>query len=177
MPPTVGVDFLFMDITRTRNPYSVRFWDTAGQERFQALMPSYIRNTHLAIIVFDVSRRETFENIDFWIQRIQEASEENKEPIIFLVGNKTDLEVENKVTEEELNQLVEEKGLAKGFLSSCVTKEGIEEIFKSIEELVPDEDAEFKNFIGKFNEDESTGNVDFTVSVSDELEKTSCLPC
>ncbi|EXB34841.1 Ras-related protein [Morus notabilis] len=70
---TIGIDFL----------------DTAGQERFRSLIPSYIRDSSVAVIVFDVASRQSFLNTSKWIEEVR--SERGSDVIIVLVGNKTDL--------------------------------------------------------------------------------------
>uniref|UniRef100_A0A8C9GBK7 Ras-related protein Rab-6 n=1 Tax=Piliocolobus tephrosceles TaxID=591936 RepID=A0A8C9GBK7_9PRIM len=80
-------------------PVRLQLWDTAGQERFRSLIPSYIRDSAAAIVVYDITNRKSFENTTKWIQDI--INERGKDVIIALVGNKTDLSDFRKVTYEE----------------------------------------------------------------------------
>jgi small GTP-binding protein len=68
----------------------MQLWDTAGQERFRALIPSYIRNCSAAVIVYDVTSIDTFYTLERWVEDVRK--ERGDEALVFLVGNKADLE-------------------------------------------------------------------------------------
>ena len=72
-----------------------QLWDTAGQERFRSLIPSYIRDSNVGIIVYNVTEEKSFAKIDNWIKDVKD--QRGEDVIIFLVGNKTDLEGKRKV--------------------------------------------------------------------------------
>ncbi|OVA02478.1 Small GTPase superfamily [Macleaya cordata] len=74
-------------------------WDTAGQERFRSLIPSYIRDSSVAVIVYDVASRQSFLNTSKWIEEVR--TERGSDVIIVLVGNKTDLVDKRQVSIEE----------------------------------------------------------------------------
>ncbi|KAL7166666.1 hypothetical protein ACSBR2_037351 [Camellia fascicularis] len=67
----------------------LQLWDTAGQERFRSLIPSYIRDSSVAVIVYDVASRQSFLNTSKWIEEV--CTERGSDVIIVVVGNKTDL--------------------------------------------------------------------------------------
>ena len=94
--PTVGVDYKtkIIDIDNTR--VKLQIWDTAGQEKFRAITKAYYRGAHGILIVFDISRRDTFNQITEWINSIKEVDQTID---LIIVGNKCDLERE--VTKEE----------------------------------------------------------------------------
>eukprot|EP00960_Hanusia_phi_P043106 755866-Hanusia_phi.AAC.5 len=77
----------------------LQLWDTAGQERFRSLIPSYIRDSSVAVIVYDVTNRESFDNAGKWIDEVRQ--ERGEDVILALVGNKTDLAEKRRVTREE----------------------------------------------------------------------------
>ena len=77
----------------------LQLWDTAGQERFRGLIPSYIRDSHVALVTYDITNHKSFENTDQWIADVR--SQRGNDVIIFLVGNKTDLANKREVTTEE----------------------------------------------------------------------------
>nr|GEX98222.1 Ras-related protein RABH1b [Tanacetum cinerariifolium] len=77
----------------------LQLWDTAGQERFRSLIPSYIRDSSIAVIVFDVASRQSFMNTEKWIEEVR--TEQGSDVIIVLVGNKTDLVDKRQVSIEE----------------------------------------------------------------------------
>ena len=91
----------------------VRFevWDTAGQERYRGVTDKFYRNAHLCVLVYDVTRRKTFEHVSWWYNEMLSKAPPaatllpNNKPNIILVGNKTDLEHIREVTPEEGRQL------------------------------------------------------------------------
>lgn len=77
----------------------LQLWDTAGQERFRSLIPSYIRDSSVAVVVYDVTNRQSFINTQKWIDDVR--AERGEDVIIVLVGNKTDLNEKRQVSVEE----------------------------------------------------------------------------
>ncbi|KAF2284044.1 hypothetical protein GH714_018478 [Hevea brasiliensis] len=98
---TIGIDFLSKTMYLEDRTVRLQLWDTAGQERFRSLIPSYIRDSSVAVIVFDVANRQSFLNTSKWIEEVR--TERGSDVIIVLVGNKTDLvdkeEGDNKAKE------------------------------------------------------------------------------
>ena len=96
--PTIGVDFVVKSIYYGDNTYKIHFWDTAGQERFKSLIPSYIKDCQIAVLVYDVTSRKSFDNISGWYENIQ--NERGDDIILGLLANKVDLENRVVSTEE-----------------------------------------------------------------------------
>ena len=89
---TIGVDFKVKTLQRRSRNIKVTIWDTAGQERFRTLTSSYYRGAHGIILCYDVTREETFENLDQWLKEVQVyCPQEGKKIVKLLVGNKVDL--------------------------------------------------------------------------------------
>ena len=82
----------------------MQLWDTAGQERFKALIPNYIRDTSVAVIVYDVTNRNSFKSVQKWIDDVKNQRGEGV--IIALLPNKVDLE-DRDITEPEGKELAE----------------------------------------------------------------------
>ena len=97
---TIGIDYVSKAVHLPESR-SVRLslWDTAGQERFRSLVPSYIRDSSVAVVVYDVANRQSFENVNKWIDDVRQERGENV--ILAIVGNKTDLVEEREVETEE----------------------------------------------------------------------------
>lgn len=87
----------------------LQLWDTAGQERFRTLIPSYIRDSHVAMVVYDITNRQTFLDAFRWIDDVR--TERGDQVIIVLVGNKTDLRDQRQVTVEEGEKKAKELGV------------------------------------------------------------------
>ncbi|KAH9611947.1 hypothetical protein KSS87_007602 [Heliosperma pusillum] len=106
---TIGIDFLSKTMYLEDRTVRLQLWDTAGQERFRSLIPSYIRDSSVAVIVYDVASkysldpeyccRQSFLNTIKWIEEVR--TERGSDVIIVLVGNKTDLVDKRQVSIEE----------------------------------------------------------------------------
>jgi Ras-related protein Rab-6A len=96
---TIGIDFLSKTMYLEDRTVRLQLWDTAGQERFRTLVPSYIRDSSVAVIVYDVSSRTSFESTTRWLQDVR--AERGDDAVIILVGNKIDLVDRRRVTAEE----------------------------------------------------------------------------
>uniref|UniRef100_A0A3Q7IQ64 Uncharacterized protein n=1 Tax=Solanum lycopersicum TaxID=4081 RepID=A0A3Q7IQ64_SOLLC len=131
LSPTVGVDFKIRMLTVGSKRLKLTIWDTAGQERFGALTSSYYRGAHGIILVYDVTRRETFTNLsETWAKDIKSYST-NPECIKMLVGNKVDRDSERAVTREEGLAFAKEHNCL--FLEcSARTRENVQLCFKDL---------------------------------------------
>eukprot|EP00929_Paragymnodinium_shiwhaense_P038577 TRINITY_DN20369_c0_g1_i3.p1 TRINITY_DN20369_c0_g1~~TRINITY_DN20369_c0_g1_i3.p1 ORF type:complete len:214 (-),score=39.90 TRINITY_DN20369_c0_g1_i3:219-860(-) len=96
---TVGIDFMSKTMYLEDHTVRLQLWDTAGQERFRSLIPSYIRDSSGAIVVYDITNRSSFLNTAKWIEDVR--SERGPDVVIVLVGNKTDLADKRQVSTEE----------------------------------------------------------------------------
>ncbi|EOA14013.1 hypothetical protein CARUB_v10027144mg [Capsella rubella] len=105
---TIGVDFLSKTMRYEDRTFRLQLWDTAGQERFQSIVPSYIRDSSVAVIVYDVADKQTFLNTSKWIQEVR--AERGSHVIVVLVGNKTDLIHKRQVSIEEGDNKASEFG-------------------------------------------------------------------
>uniref|UniRef100_M1D2E7 AtRab GTP-binding protein n=1 Tax=Solanum tuberosum TaxID=4113 RepID=M1D2E7_SOLTU len=127
----IGVDFKIRMLTVGGKRLKLTIWDTAGQERFGALTSSYYRGAHGIILVYDVTRRETFTNLsETWAKDIKSYST-NPECIKMLVGNKVDRDSERAVTREEGLAFAKEHNCL--FLEcSARTRENVQLCFKDL---------------------------------------------
>ncbi|XP_061343714.1 ras-related protein RABH1e isoform X2 [Gastrolobium bilobum] len=103
---TIGIDFLSKTMYLEDRTVRLQLWyaefflkDTAGQERFRSLIPSYIRDSSVAVIVYDVASEQSFLNTNKWVEEVRQ--ERGSDVIIVLVGNKTDLVDKRQVSIEE----------------------------------------------------------------------------
>ncbi len=104
-------------------------WDTAGQERFRSIALKALKAVQGVILVFDLSNRDTFENVNKWIET---ANENLKTPNLVLFGNKADLDKTMwKVTKEEAEDFAQKLNM-KYFETSAKTRQGLEDGFSSI---------------------------------------------
>ncbi|XP_060911496.1 ras-related protein Rab-6A isoform X2 [Labrus mixtus] len=97
---TIGIDFLSKTMyLEDRTQIRLQLWDTAGQERFRSLIPSYIRDSAAAVVVYDITNVNSFQQTTKWIDDVR--TERGSDVIIMLVGNKTDLADKRQVSIEE----------------------------------------------------------------------------
>ncbi|KAM7263437.1 hypothetical protein ACFE04_001120 [Oxalis oulophora] len=100
---TIGVEFQTQVVEIDGKEIKAQIWDTAGQERFRAVTSAYYRGAFGALIVYDITRRDTFESVKRWLDELTIAR--------MLVGNKCDLDDTREVSREEGKSFAEEKGL------------------------------------------------------------------
>ncbi|GMH00891.1 hypothetical protein Nepgr_002730 [Nepenthes gracilis] len=129
--PTIGVDFKMKYVDVGGKKLKLAIWDTAGQERFRTLTSSYYRGAQGIIMVYDVTRRETFTNLsDVWAKEIDLYST-NQDCIKMLVGNKVDKEDERVVSKKEGIDFAREYGCL--FLEcSAKTQVNVEQSFNEL---------------------------------------------
>ena len=96
---TIGVELSTKNYTFDNNEVKVQIWDTAGQEKYRSITSSYYKGAHGCLLVYDITRKATFENIDKWLAEIKLSS--NNEINMILIGNKCDLEDKREVSIEE----------------------------------------------------------------------------
>ena len=105
---------------------NLQVWDTAGQETFRSIARSYYRGSTAALLVYDIARRDSFNDLSMWLRDAREFASEDL--VIMLVGNKTDLEKKRAVTREEGANFAKENGLT--FLEvSAKTASNVDEAF------------------------------------------------
>jgi small GTP-binding protein len=126
--PTVGACAQTRRDTVDGEMHCFQFWDTAGAEKFRALTPLYARDAKSAIIVFDLTRRSSFDNLTDWVTFLRQHGDI---PFI-LVGNKDDLSTQREVTEDEAATFAA-KVEASFFTSSAKTGANVNLVFKQAE--------------------------------------------
>ena len=106
---TIGVDFVAIKTNIIGKKIKLQVWDTAGQERFQSIIQTYYKNSHGVILVYDISNRDSFINIAKWLKDARMICNDNV--YIILVGNKSDIKFQRKVSTEEGRNFAEENNL------------------------------------------------------------------
>lgn len=129
MQPTIGCDIQNKSMVVEGEKVDVRLWDTAGCERFQTMLPLYYRGCHGAILVYDVTRRETFNKLRDWLQEL-ENNLTNDNAIIMIIGNKID-KTGRQVSKEEGNNYAKQRS-ALFIETSAKTSEGVAIAFEEL---------------------------------------------
>lgn len=99
---TIGIDFMSQKLHIEDKVIILNLWDTAGQERFKSLIPSYIKDSAVAVVCYDVTSRESFTSVEKWVEDAK-AIREN-DVLLVLVGNKSDMEQQRQVPHEEAKE-------------------------------------------------------------------------
>ncbi|KAK4088233.1 putative Ras-related protein Rab-6A [Purpureocillium lilacinum] len=140
---TIGIDFLSKTMYLEDRTVRLQLWDTAGQERFRSLIPSYIRDSSVAVVVYDISivltdgwrtDAKSFQNTKKWIDDVR--AERGNDVIIVLVGNKTDLNDKREVTTQQGEDEAKKNNLM--FMeTSAKLGHNVKNLFKRIAQALP----------------------------------------
>lgn len=126
---TIGVEFATKSIMTEGKKIRAQIWDTAGQERYRAITSAYYRGAVGALLVYDISKHSTFENVERWLRELRDHA--NMQIVIMLVGNKSDLRHLRAVSTEEAMAFAEANDLA--FIeTSALDSTGVDTAFHKI---------------------------------------------
>ncbi|XP_058483163.1 ras-related protein Rab-6A isoform X2 [Solea solea] len=135
---TIGIDFLSKTMYLEDRTIRLQLWDTAGQERFRSLIPSYIRDSAAAVVVYDITNVNSFQQTTKWIDDVR--TERGSDVIIMLVGNKTDLADKRQITTEEGEQRAKEMNVL--FIeTSAKTGYNVKQLFRRVAAALPGMDS------------------------------------
>lgn len=141
----------------------LQLWDTAGQERFRSLIPSYIRDSSVAVVVYDITSQKSFQQTRKWVDDVR--GERGSDVIIVLVGNKTDLNDKREVTTQQGEDEAKKHNLM--FIeTSAKVGHNVKPLFKRIAQALP----------GMENERDNTPNQSLLLCIY-EKKTTHLLTC
>ena len=168
--PTIGVDFFTKFININNLGVKLQIWDTAGQEVFKSIISHYYKIAIGALLIFDLSSRDSFKNCEYWIKEYLQQRNYGK---IILVGNKSDLS--ENVSEKEINVFCEKYDC--NYIKCSVLKDdNLQEIFVSIAEKII---LDYQNKVFNNNEEgfiiKSDSNENrLTISLRKEKNLSNC---
>lgn len=166
---TVGGSCSYFEVQTEKGDVKLNMWDTAGQERFRTIVPMYFRKAGVVLIVFDVTKRGTFDSIDEWYRLVCDKAPQNAK--IILVGNKTDLRQSknDSVQVAEIVKKGEEIGAIFSTETSALSGNGIELLKETIA---------IQAYENKDNNDDSAIVVESkTINVAETKETHKLLCC
>ena len=167
---TVGVEFGSKLFKVDNHNIKAQIWDTAGQEKYKAITGAYYKGSKGAFVVYDITRKDTFDSVDRWINDLKVTADQNIN--IILIGNKSDLEDKRDVLKEQGEEKAKSFGCA--FLeTSALNGDNIDKGF----ELMVNEI--FKKYASEsFEDDDDLGIMekgeDINLEKSNNVEKKSC---
>eukprot|EP00053_Salpingoeca_punica_P023482 m.10288 g.10288 ORF g.10288 m.10288 type:complete len:216 (-) comp5173_c0_seq1:513-1160(-) len=126
---TIGVEFATRSIQVDSKTIKAQIWDTAGQERYRAITSAYYRGAVGALLVYDIAKHMTYENVERWLKELRDHADSNI--VIMLVGNKADLRHLRAVTTDEAKQFAVKNNLS--FIeTSALDATNVEQAFVNI---------------------------------------------
>ena len=127
---TIGLDYKLKTVKLdSGKTIKVQLWDTAGQDKYRTIAKNYYQGSHGILLLYDITKITSFENIREWIRDIKE--EVSEKAIIFLIGNKIDLTDNRKISKEKGEELAEEYKIP-FFEASAKSGENVDEVFKAL---------------------------------------------
>ena len=124
---TIGFEFFSFNVKIDGKVVKLQIWDTCGQEAYRSLITNFYRNSSLAIMVYSINSRDSFDNLDIWLKELRMHS--NPDAKVFLIGNKIDLENERNVNREQGEQYANQNHFHLFLESSAKTGFNAQKIF------------------------------------------------
>ncbi len=148
---TIGFEFLVFNVKLNDKVIKLQIWDTCGQELYRSLISSFYRNASLAMMVYAIDNKESFNHIESWLKEVKLQS--NPDIKIFLIGNKSDLDEKRKVSLEAAKTFKEENAIH--YFSETSAKNGInaKEVFVEAAKLLYIEHLKYRE--RKFKKNQS----------------------
>ena len=140
--PTVGFEFLTFYLKIEDSNVKLQIWDTCGQEVYRSLIGSFYRNSSLAIIVYSINSKASFESIDMWLKELRTHS--NPDAKVFLIANKIDLEKDRKISKEEGEKFKEVNKLDYFMEASAKTGVNAQNIFVQAAKMLYEDYLKYK---------------------------------
>ncbi|KAI3786978.1 hypothetical protein L1987_41100 [Smallanthus sonchifolius] len=126
---TIGVEFATRTLQVEGKMIKAQIWDTAGQERYRAITSAYYRGAVGALLVYDITKRPTFDNVQRWLRELRANADSNI--VVLMAGNKSDLNDLRAVDKQDGQSLAEKEGLS--FLeTSALEAHNVEKAFQTI---------------------------------------------
>ena len=175
---TVGFEFFTILYRINSQNIRLQIWDTCGQEEYRSLIQNFYRNSSLAILVYSIDNKNSFENLEIWLNEIRTKG--NPDVKIFLVGNKIDLEDKREVSTEEGKLFYENNKLSLFIETSAKNGTNIQELFKKAAILLYREHASYTNMANKLDKSVKlpvVSDENFNVWEKDEEENSRKKKC
>ncbi len=160
---TVGFEFLTFNLRINNNVVKLQIWDTCGQEVYKSLISNFYRNSSLALIIYAINNKDSFQHAENWLNDLKNQSNPNVR--VFLVGNKSDLEDQRVITKEEGERFKEEKKLDRFIETSAKTGENARSALLEAAKLL------YKDYLKAKENLTNSGNNNNDDQKGDKLER------
>jgi small GTP-binding protein len=128
--PTVGASFLSKTVAVGDVQVKLQIWDTGGSERYRSMAPMYFRDADAAIIVYDVTSAQSFQEMEIWLKELNQKGPQSI--VIALAGNKIDLTARRVIDEMTLKRFAEKYQIEAWMETSALTGDNITELFQAV---------------------------------------------
>jgi len=145
--PTVGFEFLTFCVKVEDKTVKLQIWDTCGQEVYRSLISSFYRSASLAIMVYSIDNEDSFSNIEKWLNDVKTQS--NPDVIIFLIGNKADLEDKRKITRAQGEKFCKDHNISYFTETSAKTGLNVQNVFMEAAKQLYIQHEDIKNRISR----------------------------
>lgn len=166
---TIGVEFVYKTLKINKEVIKVEVWDTAGQERYRAITSSYYKGAKGAIIVYDITNEDSFNNVESWMNEVTKKGKTDMQ--FLLVGNKKDLINDKKVTEQKGIDKAKELNMNL-FEASALEKTNVNEAFNYLVKEIYLNIRKEKNI--NTNNDEKIGQGGIALNTNKKKRKKCC---
>ena len=165
---TVGFEFFSFNIRMNNKVIKMQIWDTCGQELYRSLITNFYRNSSLAVMVYSITNKESFDNGDVWLKELRMHS--NPDAKVFLIGNKIDLEAERKVDTDQGEKFAKDHQFHLFMESSAKTGHNAQKIFIEAAKVLYDDHMRYQvsNGNNANSQPENLGIID-SQKLSDEI--------
>ena len=163
---SAGIEFLIFNVRIDGKIIKLQIWDTLGQEKYRTLISSYYRNASIAMMVYAINSKKSFNHIETWLKEVKLQS--NPDIKIFLIGNKADLKEDRQVSSEEANQFKDEMGIH--FFTEVSAKNGLnaQEVFIEAAKLLYSEHLKYRK---KVKEDAQRDDIPVPIKINNKNKK------
>jgi len=166
--PTIGVDFKVKTLTINEKKVKMQIWDTAGQERFRTVVSTYFRGAHGILLLYDVTNRDSFKNLESWLIEIEKNAKEKVLKI--LIGNKCDLTDDREIQSEEGKAFALRNGME--FMeTSAKMNTNVTEAFETLGKLMIEFNSKSNTATQKKNENK---NLKASSGMNLKTKKSCC---
>ena len=170
---TVGFEFLTFNMKVNDKVIKLQIWDTCGQEIYKSLISNFYRNSSLAVLVYAIDNKESFNHVEVWLNDLK--SQANPDVRIFLVGNKADLEEDRKVNKEEGEKYKEDQHLDLFMETSAKTGHNARNVLVEAAKILYKDFLKFDENNKKTDDDNNNGKKKGQVLIKKEKkEKKGC---
>ena len=157
---TINLDFTFKNIQVNDKICRIQLWDTAGQESFQSISRGYYKSAVCAVVVYDITNRDTFNNVSNWVEQCKNNGPSTIS--LVLVGNKEDLEDKRVISYEEGEDFANRNNM-QFFETSALSGKNINEMFNGSVEII------IRNINNNFYKDKDCG-IQFSEQKKTQLD-------